>query len=183
MCDSWKKDYSSKFNCNDQEMNTGVGEYTVTGHLDGAGNSNILFWAPNPPTYSSSFSGSGLPYPNANIAYENTPNRGMVKAENGNYQFKVRFPNAYYAGLGTKYIEPCCHIKICGSDEIHTIPLNHGIPYRTLTYPEFANRTSPTFYDGGLNLPVRTQEQILRDSGYPETNKKITDFWGTRPRV
>ena len=148
MCDSWKKDYSSKYSCNNKVINSGSGEYTVKGYLEGAGNSNIFFWAPNPPTYTSSFSGSGLPYPNANIAYENTPNKGMIQAESGNYEFKLRFPNAYYAALGSKYIEPCCHLKICGSDKIHTINLSHGIPYRMLTYPEFANRTGTEFYAG-----------------------------------
>ena len=183
MCDNWMKNYSENFNCKNQVIDSGNGEYIVKGHLENAGNQSILFWAANPPTYSTSFTGSGLPYPNADIAYENTPNKGMIHAKNGNYEFKIRFPNAYYAGLGSKYIEPVCHLKICGTDKIHNINLSHGIPYRMLTYLIFSERTSPEFYNGGLSLPIRTQEQILRDSSYPDTNNKIVDFWGDRPRV
>ena len=182
MCNNWEKEYSNQFVCNNK-MYDGTGEYLVEGTLPDAGNSNIMFWAPNPPTYNSSFNGSGLPYPNAEIAYENTPNKGMVKANNGNYKFKIKYPNSYYSGLGTKIIEPVYHIKICGGEKVHTVKLGHGIPFRMLTYPEFADRTGPEFYAGGLNLPIRTQEQIIRDGGYPNTNKKITNFWENRPRV
>ena len=54
--------------------------------------------AANPPTYSQSYTGSGQPYPNPDIAYENTPNRGAVKATGNHFEFRIRFPNAYYVG-------------------------------------------------------------------------------------
>ena len=148
------------------------------------GNSRILFWAPNPPTYTSSYTGSGLPYPNPNVAYENTVNRGSVMAENGNFEFRLRYPNAYYIGLGSSYVSPCCHIKICGSDQIFTIKLGNGIPFRMLTYPPSYGtvpRKDATFYSGRDKLPVRTQEQILRDSSYPSKNVMPKNFWGLRP--
>ena len=37
------------------------------------------------------------------------------------------------------------------------------------------------YYCSKTKLPVRTQEQVLRDSGYPEDNKMHDDFWGLRP--
>ena len=48
--------------------------------------------------------------------------------------------------------------------EIYSFKLSGGIPYRTLTYPE--KRNSPMFYNGRDKLPIRTQEQILRDYSY-----------------
>ena len=42
-------------------------------------------------------------------------------------------------------------------------------------------RDGPTFYEGGWDMPVRTQEQILRDGGYPSYNKEADTFWGLKP--
>ena len=72
--------------------------------------------------------------------------------------------------------------KICdsrNSNKVHTIKLGEGIPYRSLTYPSNPSpRISPEFYAGREKQPIRTQEQILRDSGYPLQNKTAPDFWG-----
>ena len=184
MCDNWKTDYAKKYTCDGVVLDSGEGEYVVKGNIKEIGSSKILFWAPNPPTYVTSFSGSGLPYANPDMAYENSPNKGMVNAVNGSFEFRVRYPNSYYIGLGTVYVEPCCHIKVCGDDKIHTIKLGNGIPFRMLTYPptmKTAPRANAMFYAGRDKLPVRSQEQILRDSGYPEENKMPSDFWGLRP--
>lgn len=186
MCDQWKDEYANQFKCEGQVLDSGEGEYTVKGKLSKGGNRTILFWTANPPTYNSSYSGSGLPYANPEMAYENTPNRGMVKAVNGHFEFKIRYPNSYYTGLGTVCVEPCCHIKICDSteDKIHTIKLGNGIPFRMLTYPPINNerpRNSPLFYKEPENIPIRTQEQILRDSAFPEENKMPDNFWGLKP--
>jgi len=186
MCDSWIQNYSKQFTCEGNVMNEGEGEYLVKGKLKGVGNKTILFWAPNPPTYNSSYTGSGIPYANADMAYDNTPNRGMVKTTNGKFEFKVKYPNSYYIGLGTLTVEPCCHIKICGdkSEKIHTIKLGNGIPFRMLTYPPLTDekpRKNTLFYKETYEGPLRTQEKILRDSTYPEKNKMPDNFWGLKP--
>ena len=190
MCDSWKEDYSKQHTCEGIVMDAGQGEFVVKGNVQTkTSNATILFWAANPPTYRSSYSGSGLPYPNADIAYENTPNRGAVKSNGGSFTFKVSYPNSYYAGLGSVYVEPCVYIKVCeGKDEgnnVKKITLGNGIPFRMLTYPpsqpKTAPRSSPLFYSGREKLPVRTQEEILRSSGYPEKNIMPSNFWGLKP--
>lgn len=176
----------SKYTCKGVVLDSGKGEYVVKGYIQTlSSNATILFWAPNPPTYNASYSGSGLPYPNAEIAFENTPNRGAVKTEGGNFEFRVRYPNAYYAGLGSIYIEPSVYIKVCenGSDEnIYTVRLGNGIPFRMLTHPQshanISSRKDNSFYKGRNELPIRTQEQILRDSGYPDQNTMPSNFWG-----
>ena len=187
MCD-WKSDYSKQFTCDGMVVDSGDGEYVVKGQIKEIGDANIMWWAPAPPTYTTSYTGSGLPYPNPDVAYDNTPNRGMIKANNGNFEFRVRYPNSYYMGLGTVNNEPVCHVKICGEDtdnKIHTVKLGNGIPFRMLTYPPLSlsgrGRSSCMFYAGRDELPVRTQEQICRDSGYPEENIMPKNFWGLKP--
>ena len=175
--------------CEGIVLDSGDGEFIVKGSVrSNISNPTVMFWAANPPTYLQSYSGSGLPFPNPDIAYENTPNRGAVKANGSKFEFRIRFPNAYYVGLGSQYVEPCVHIKVCGDKEegkIHTINLSRGIPYRSttnVTAPSIQNlRTSPMFYTGRDKLPTRTQEQILRDSAYPDLNVMPSNFWGKRP--
>jgi hypothetical protein len=187
----WKFAWTEKnLSCSGTVMDSGKGEFVVKGKVDCHSlNPIVNFIAPNPPTYLTSFSGSGLPYPNAEVAYENTPNKGMVRAPGGFFEFRLRYPNAYYVGLGTVYVEPCVHIRVCEEDgsksDLKTIILGKGIPYRSLTYPptskNVAPRSSPLFYAGMEGLPVRTSEQITREADYPSINKMPDNFWGTKP--
>jgi hypothetical protein len=188
--EDWRSVYFEKIDCKGVAVNGGNGDVLVQGEAkSNTPNPTIVFWAPNPPTWSQSYSGSGLPYHDSIQAYEKSPNVGAVKAINRKFEFRIKFPNAYYVGLGSLYVPPVVHFKICeeGSDgkEYHTIDLGKGIPYRTLTYPAPPSnrpRDSPLFYYcSKTKLPVRTQEQVLRDSGYPEDNKMHDDFWGLRP--
>ena len=88
-------------------------------------------------------------------------------------------------GLGSVLVEPCVHIKVCEngkSGKVETIKLGNGIPFRSLTYPPIqagtAPRKNPMFYSSRDKLPIRSQEQILRDSGFPEENVMPENFWG-----
>ena len=59
------------------------------------------------------------------------------------------------------------------------IQVSQGIPFRTLTYQP--NRKDAMFYKWGWSLPIRTQEQVLRDSGYPQCNTMDVNHWGLKP--
>jgi len=179
---------NQNLNCEGVVDNLGNGEYLVKGKIDGAPSEVLItYWAANPPTFSLSYAGSALPYANPIMAYENSPNKGSVKAINGNFQFRIRYPNSYYIGLGTVYVKPHVNIKICNGKEdgeVHKIELGDGVPFRTLTYappPSTWPRYSPIFYSGRNLLPVRTQEQICRDSAFPSENKYPENFWGLKP--
>jgi len=187
--DDWRSVYFEKIDCKGVAVNGGSGDVVVQGEVkSNTPDPTIVFWAPNPPTWTQSYSGSGLPFHDSIQAYQKSPNVGAVKAVNRKFEFRVKFPNAYYVGLGSLYVPPVVHFKICeeGSDakKYHTIELGKGIPYRTLTYPSPPSnrpRDSPLFYHCGKGLPVRTQEQVLRDSGYPEDNRMHDNFWGLKP--
>ena len=184
MCDlknQWKS--IDALNCKYVVENPGKGEFIVRGHIAG-GSQKIVYYASNPATYNSSFTGSGLPFPSPEVAFEGTPNHGTITTgADGSFEFNIFYPNSYYMALGTIYIGPHVFVKACGSDDVHSIYLGDGIPYRMLTYPSppyTAPRTSPMFYaKGGRQMPpTRTQEQILRDSAYPDKNKMDANFWG-----
>lgn len=210
MSNSWRNKYFERLDCKGIAINEGEGDILVTGEVNNdIPNPIVIYWAPNPPTYSTSFTGSSLPYYDSIQAYDRTPNVGSVKCINNKFQFRIKYPNAYYVGLGTLYVPPHLHFKICTDKNIkddllnlnvsdlkkelddkknlnyHTIKIDDGVPFRTLTHPApptEAKRNSPMFYYCSKEqLPVRGQEQVLRDSGYPEENKMPSNFWGLKP--
>ena len=188
MSEDWRKTYFNKYSCKGVVLDNGFGDLVVKGSVDSENaNPTIIFWAANPPTYNTSYSGSGLPFHDPIQAHDRTPNKGAVVAKNRNFEFTLKYPNSYYTGLGTYYQPPHVHLRICegnGKSKLQTIKLGDGIPFRMLTYPpppSSAPRSGAMFYSGMEKLPVRSQEQILRDSGYPSTNKMPDNFWGLTP--
>jgi hypothetical protein len=146
----------------------------------------VQYWASSPPDSRHSFSGSGLPFPNEEMAYSNSPNVGRALLGNdGSFSIKLLYPNSYYKTLGSDYVKP--NVKILFSDEngnmygkIVTVILGDGIPYRSLTWNRKRNwLAGPMFYSGTDKLPARTQFQILESSYYPV--KEYKNFWGLRP--
>ena len=65
---------------------------------------------------------------------------------------------------------------------VYNIKLNNAVPFRLLTYPSpptSNSRKNSLFYDGRDNLPIRTQEDIIRSSAYG--SKMPNNFWGMKP--
>lgn len=188
--DEWRSKLFNKDLCEGIIENSGDGNIEITGKLKvSMGKAKIMYWAANPPDYNVSFSGSGLPFPSPDMAFQNTKNIGSVEADNGIFKIKMYYPNAYYVGLGSMYVPPHVHLKICeeGYNDFFSIKIGAGVPYRTLTHPappSYNFRIDPLFYQN-KKLTVRSQEQILRDSGYPEYNtippEIPSNFWGKRP--
>tara|TARA_B110001469_G_scaffold125848_1_gene142094 strand:+ start:4438 stop:5157 length:720 start_codon:yes stop_codon:yes gene_type:complete len=188
--DGWRRKFFSKKMCDGIIENTGGGNIEITGKLKiDKRNAKIIYWAANPPDYNVSFSGSGLPYPSPDMAFDNTKNIGSVMTKDGVFKIQMYYPNAYYVGLGSLYVPPHVHLKICeeGYDQYFSIKIGAGVPYRTLTHPAPPSmnfRSTPLFYQND-QLSVRSQENILRDSAYPEYNtippEIPNNFWGKRP--
>ena len=187
MCDTKPIQFFSKNNCKGTVVDSGKGTFLVKGTINTtAVNPTVLYWAAAPPNYRTSFSGSGMPFPNPEVAYENTPNVGAVQAPGGAFEFRLNYPNSYYTHLGSVYKSPRVHIKACGDGKevVKTILLGTGIPYRLLTFPPPPCDTppyGPMFYKKIYKGPIRSQEQILLDSQYPQKNVWAPGFWGLKP--
>ena len=184
---NWREKLFNKEKCFGKIYNEGDGDIIISGTVNSnIENPNIIYWAPSPADHLTSYSGSGLPFANAEMAYQNTPNKGMVQAKNKEFSFRLKYPNAYYAHLGTLYIPPLVNIKVCDSlneNSYITVQIDDGIPYRTLTYPSPPSKnpySSPLFFYTE-EKEVRSQEQILRDSAYPKENKMPDNWWGMKP--
>ena len=194
MCDSWNTAKKKLFLFDvDIMRNPKDNSFIINGKLKGdlltlSLNNNLYlkYWAANTPTYNSNFSGSGLPFPTEEVAFENSNNHGVSKISNGNFSFSMRYPNSYYKNMGTEYVFPEVMVKIFDNkntpvSNIQHINLGEGIPFRTLTWPWQRDwNEGPLFYKVD-NLPVRNQYQILVDSAYPKTNTMPNNFWGLKP--
>lgn len=158
--------------------------------MDPIKDGKVFYIAAAPPDYRATFSGSGLPFATQVQAFQNTPNKGTVEVSGSAQECEINLmtPNSYYVGLGTVYVPPTLYIEyITDNDQKRniSIKLSDGIPYRSLTHPgpgqNTAVRANPMFYATQFGLPVRSQEQVLRDSAYPRENKMAPDFWGLKP--
>jgi hypothetical protein len=152
----------------------------------------VRYWAAAPPTYIQSYSGSGMPYPSREVAFENTPNQGIFPMKENPFHIQIQYPNSYYDDGGKVYVPPKLQFTLCdvnGKDitGINEIQLGEGIPYRSLQWPRQRNWLSSYPHGGSLfylnsQMPaVRTQEQILKESAYPVRNVEAKNFWGLKP--
>jgi hypothetical protein len=178
---NWKNKIFNKDFYNGDIINEGSGDIQISGTVQSeAENPEIIFWAAAPADHTTSFNGSGLPYANPEMAFENTPNTGKLIAYNRTFMFRIKYPNAYYASLGTGYIPPSVNIKISGeneSEKITSIVIDDGIPFRSLTH--IVPHTVESYIVP--DKEIRSQEQILRASAYPSENKMPSNFWGLKP--
>lgn len=134
-----------------------------------------------------SFSGSGLPYANQQMAFDNTPNKGDVYADvDGIVKLTLKcMPASYYTGLGTVQLPPCVHLTYKDTDGktrkyMHKVA--NPLAYRTLSYPVM--RHESMFYYS--NYPARSQDDILHASAYPEKGEMKPpvdqkEFWNGKP--
>lgn len=130
----------------------------------------VEYMGAHPPDRRTSFSGSALPFPNEEHAYDNTPTKGRIvldESEQPQGELTFAVPNAYYTNLGSDYVKPHLRLrwKEDGVAQETKVDLLEKFPFRTLTHP--IERKSPHFYEKD-NL-VTSQEQILRANGYPQT--------------
>lgn len=152
----------------------------------------LKYKAAAPADHRASYAGSGLPFPNETVAFYATPNQGHMEVDNSTGMtktaIKLVMPNSYYKCVGLVLVSPTLFVSYNhqGTERLLEIKISHGIPFRSLTYPN-ARSVGSMFYGHGWDLPVRSQESILRDASYPEQNvvsvaaTSPRSFWGLKP--
>lgn len=116
--------------------------FTIRGTSNGK---TLRYLAAAPPDFRQSYAGSGLPFPNEEIAYDHTANVGELQLTNGQFQFQIMYPNSYYVNSGSTLIKPHVHIVI---DETDAFDVKLGqplVPNRSLKHLDGRPRRS----DGG----------------------------------
>ena len=139
----------------------------------------VSYLAAQSPDYIQSYTGSALPFPDAEIAFQNTKNKGNFIPTSSSFDLTLRTPNSYYSHLGSRLIPPhvIFTVETNGQVEKEIIELGEIAPFRTLSYQSVpAPRNGPSFYDRSSMKLGRSQEEILRSSGYRLTTPN--NFWG-----
>jgi hypothetical protein len=123
---------------------------------------DIVIIAANPIDRMSNYSGSGLPFPNYEIAFENTPNIHKVE-DSGIFDITFKYPNSFYMPDGINKIKPSVYFIFTDNNnnsfriqyELHDL-----FALRTLVNRE--SRKNPEFYGAkDYILPIDTAEKVM----------------------
>ena len=127
-------------------------EITISGTKKYNNAINII--AANPPDTLGNYSGTNLPFPSTDIAFENTKNKFNIKSQNIN--IKLEYPNSYYCILnGRDKIPPTIYIGDENNDNIVSFSLEDNCPLKTLISRNDNNL--PHFYNDKYHvLPTTT---------------------------
>lgn len=107
--------------------------YIIDGRLKSGGATNITYRASAPADLRLSYSGSGLPYADEDMAMFGTPNQGLVQSKpDGSFHIELYAPNSYYIKQGTILVPPQVYLTT-SNGKAYTINLGPPIPNRSLT--------------------------------------------------
>ena len=123
---------------------------------------NVVIIAANPIDRMTNYSGSGLPFPNYEIAFENTPNIHKVDSS-GTFNISFKYPNSFYMPDGINKIIPSIYFVITdASNNSFRIQyeLRDIVALRTLV--NRSSRKNPEFYAAkDYILPIDTAENVM----------------------
>jgi len=120
--------------------------YLVQGTTYGTG-TKVRYWAANSPDSHLSLTGTALPFPNREVAFNPSMNVGnVVSDDRGRISFQITHPNSYYTCTGRQLIPPHLNFAIDfgnGQEKLYYVPLNNGYRSRSLTnLPGRPNRST-----------------------------------------
>lgn len=126
--------------------------------------SRINLCAANPIDRMTSYSGSGMPFPCPNIAFDNSPNTYEIDTT-GAFSTTFVYPNSYYTNDAMEKVPPSIFFilyKNNGEDNVYVrFGLEDPLPVRTLTHR--AGRVGPEFYTLKDELIApQTAEGVMR---------------------
>lgn len=119
---------------------------------------NAYLIAPAPIDTMQNYSGSGLPFPNKFIAYQNTPNKFQIKSNL--YETEFIYPNAYY--INETLVSPTISL-IVDDKVVEEKILENPLPLRTLHHRDMRFENRSHFYGSkDFMLPISTAENVMR---------------------
>lgn len=121
----------------------------------------VYYYAANTPDRLTNFTGSGLPFPSKDVAFEGSPNIGrMIINETKQFKLELLRPNSYYDD-NYELVEPEVIIKYFlknNKTRVLNIPIDNKIPYRSL----IQNKNKED-----KHKIIETQEKKLLKNQYP----------------
>jgi len=127
------------------QYDSSTGLVRIYGSFKNHPNQGIEYLAASPLHRNYSYSGSGLPYPNAEVAYQDTVNKGIIQTDSaGSFSFVLLQPSAYYVRQGKILLKPHVNIKPQKACKVFTVTISEIVPNRSLkNLPDRPNRSEP----------------------------------------
>ncbi len=126
--------------------------------------SKILAIAPNPIDRMMNYSGSGLPFPCADVAFENTPNKVLIDST-GVFNVVFLYPNSFYLQNGRDKVISPIFFSLTDHNEV-TRHVQYELPEQNIlrTLVNRSSRRGPEFYGAkDYLLPIATAENVMRE--------------------
>lgn len=135
--------------------------------LNGKNYKRVEVIAPNPIDRMTNYSGSGLPFPCAAVAFEATPNWINVDPQGeGRFSGVFKYPNGYYMQNASTKINPSIFVILTpaqGEPTFIRLELPDPLPNRTLTHRAPRSTIGPNFYAIKDDIiGVRSAEETMR---------------------
>lgn len=129
---------------------------------------NKTIKAANPPDIRTSYSGTALPFPSEEIAFENTKNHSIID-NSGVIDITFKYPNSYYSPCGCIKIKS--PIMLLLDDNKIIYELDDICPLKTLRQRVSSN---PSFYAvKEILLPVATAENNMNNYAFAKFKYNI----------
>ena len=110
----------------------------------------LSFIAACPIDRMSNYTGSGQPFANSKMAFENTPNSYTVNSPA--FEFNFKYPNSFYDETAFEKIISSVFISYNG--KLTRIELPDKLELKTLTYRKEMREKGPFFYDREEYMPI-----------------------------
>jgi hypothetical protein len=133
-------------------------------------------FAANPIDRMISYSGSGLPFPCAMIAFDLTPNYHQVRDPSGAFTIQFRYPNSYYTEDQMQRVMPSIFFRMHPRASAHAVepilvrfelPNPEMLNVRTINY-RAKSRLGPQSYSA--------KEDVIPICGAEETMRRYRDI-------
>jgi len=129
------------------------GDVRIVGKLNNTVSlENVRIFATRPIDRMTNYSGSGLPFPCADVAFENSPNNHTVDAS-GHFDVKFKYPNGYYMSDAREKVPPSIFFSITEQMKppyLIQFKIPDPLPMRTLGYRPM--RQGPMYYSAKQDL-------------------------------
>ena len=126
-------------------------------------------FAPNPIDRMVNYSGSGLPFPCSQIAFEGTPNYFVTTDPSGSFSVTFKYPNSYYTEDQWTRIPPSIFFKIfsadAGQDPVFVrfaLPNPDILNVRTLNFRTKLRAGPPSYSIKEDIIPICGAEETMR---------------------
>lgn len=131
----------------------------------------MIVMAPNSIDRTISYTGSGLPFPCPNMAFENTPNYAII-SESGGFDVTFSYPNSYYTSDTLHRVPPSVFFTLekDGQESINVrIDLEDELPLKTLTHRPGRSDPDFAFYNRERIIPPQSAEGVMRSLAYAKS--------------